>query len=152
MSSQANVQPFPRGALVAAAGMILLAFAFAITARLTDIGASRLELPPVAETVALKFTDMPNGSVGVLRAADDRLLVALEPGEAGFVRVVLRGLAHDRAKVGAGPEQPFELSRHADGTLALIDPATGRIVTLSAFGFSNEEAFARLLKLGKASS
>ncbi len=152
MSGEAQVRPFPRGALIAGAVLIGTSLAFATVARLTDIGASRLALAPESEKLELAFVDLPNGSVGVRRMPDGHQLVALEPGESGFVRVVLRGLAHDRHKAGVGAEPPFLLTRHADGALTLSDPSTDRVVTLSAFGWSNEEAFARLLELGRTSS
>jgi putative photosynthetic complex assembly protein len=51
----------------------------------------------------------------------------------------------DRKRRGLGPEVPFRLTAHADGRLTLVDPATGRLVALEAFGADNAGAFAKLL-------
>ena len=44
-----------------------------------------------------------------------------------------------------GPDVPFRLALHTDGTLTLEDPATARTLELEAFGSTNSGAFARLL-------
>ena len=69
----------------------------------------------------------------------------IRPGEDGFLRGTLRGLAQARQRDGLGPERPFSLTRYDDGRLALADEATGRRVPLEAFGPTNAGAFARLL-------
>ncbi len=87
--------------------------------------------------------------MGVLAAADKRLLAELEPGQSGFVRVVMRSLARDRLVRGIGSGEPFRITRHADGQSTLTDLATGEVVTLSAFGFSNAAAFEQFLEQGR---
>jgi putative photosynthetic complex assembly protein len=58
----------------------------------------------------------------------------------------MRGLAHDRKSRGIGAAPPFLLSRWNDGRLALEDTATRRQIDLDAFGSSNKDAFAQLLR------
>ena len=149
MSDAIDAKPFPAGALYAGAFLIGATMLFAAVARLTDIGATRLEVAAPVETLDVLFTDMEGGSVGVLAAADKRLLAELEPGQSGFVRVVMRSLARDRLVRGIGSGEPFRITRHADGQSTLTDLATGEVVTLSAFGFSNAAAFEQFLEQGR---
>lgn len=99
---------------------------------------------PVA-SVALHVEDGADGSVALRDAADDRLVAMIQPGQDGFIRGTLRGLAQARQREGLGRAAPFRLTRYDDGTLALDDEATGRRVALEAFGHTNALAFARLL-------
>ncbi|MGQ0672661.1 MAG: photosynthetic complex assembly protein PuhC [Hyphomicrobium sp.] len=149
MNEQVAEQTFPTGALVAALFMILIAIAFALTARLTDVGATRLTLPEPVETLSIRFADLAGGSIGITEADTGRQIQVLAPGEAGFVRVVMRGLAMERMASGLGPETPFNLSRLADGRSVIDDPATGRVVTLDAFGAGNAQTFAAILDRGR---
>lgn len=135
----------PTGALVAAATLIGLTIVFATVARLTDTGATRLTLAPVVESRALLFSDTPEGGVAVFDARDHSQVAVLPAGNHGFVRVVLHGLAQDRAVSGHGANEPFHLNRLQDGSSVLADPVTGRVVTLNAFGASNLAAFTQLL-------
>lgn len=144
-------RPFPRAALFGAAVLIGLTLA--------TVGAARVQTwvdpaPPstladahgasVVERV-LAFGEHPDG--GVLAedvASGAQLRVA--SGKDGFVRGVLRSFARERRAYGLGAEAgAFRLSRHADGTLWLVDEATGRQVELSAFGRDNRAAFEVLL-------
>jgi len=144
-----DAKPFPKGALIAGALLIGTSLFFAAVARTTDIGATRMEVAPAVETLDVTFADLPDGSVGVTEAATQRQLAELKPGQSGFVRVVMRGLAHDRTMRGIGPEQPFRIARHTDGQSTLTDLATGEVVLLTAFGASNALAFEQFLAMGR---
>ena len=144
--SQLDRQPFPRGALIAAGSVLAFTLAATTSARL--LGISPVGGPPMpapAQSVDLRFVDEPNGSVNVRDGRDDHLVANLAPGTNGFVRGVMRGLAHDRMRRGIGSVPPFRLSVWRDGRLALTDTATGRLIDLDAFGASNKDAFAQLL-------
>lgn len=93
--------------------------------------------------------DADDGSVTVRDARDGRAVFVMPPGEDGFMRGTLRGLARDRRLRGLGPEAPFRLTAWNDGRLTLDDPATGRRLDLLAFGQTNAEAFLRLLQRGE---
>lgn len=149
MAAHAEETNVPKGALIGAALLVLFTMAFAATARLTDFGATRLEVGPAAESISLRFSDLENGAVGVIDADTGRTIETLTPGHNGFVRVVVRAFAYDRAKAGIGPEAPFRLMRLEDGRSIIEDTATGRVVTLEAFGWSNAKSFAALLEKGK---
>lgn len=149
MSEHVDFEPFPRFALVAAAVLITLAIIFSATARLTGLGATRLELAPPVSSATLKFADLEDGSIGVTKAESGREVARYTPGTSGFVRVVLRSFAFNRARSGIGPDAPFILSERADGLLVLEDPATQGVVTLDAFGHGNVTAFQDLLSKGK---
>jgi len=136
---------FPRAALLAAAALLTLALVSAAATRIA--GDYVMERPPgvAAANSDLRFADRNDGAVVVTRVPDGSTIAVLEPGTNGFVRGVLRGLARERRFRGVGAEEPFRLTRWADGRLSLKDPATGRNIELRAFGPTNEAAFARLL-------
>jgi putative photosynthetic complex assembly protein len=145
LSEQHDEFHVPWGALVGAAVLVGLTVVMATVASLTDTGATRLTLAPVVESRALHFADLADGAVAVIDATDKSQVAVLPAGHDGFVRVVLRGLAQDRAASGLGSNEPFKLSRLQDGSSVLEDPATGRVVTLNAFGANNLQAFTQLL-------
>lgn len=136
---------FPQGALLAAGGLVALALLAAAAGRW--LGAGMVETPsaPPAVSRELRFEDRDDGGVLVLDAADGRVVAAIESGEGGFIRGVLRGLARERRSQGIGPEPPFSLQLTAGGELFLADPATSQLVNLNAFGPTNAGAFLRLL-------
>lgn len=130
---------------VKALGVLLLATVLGV-ALARGLGASPQQRADAA-TVSLRllqFTDEAGGRIAVRDATSGQALLDVEPGENGFLRSAVRGLARERKRQGVGPEQPFELHARADGRLTLIDPATQRRIDLEAFGADNAAAFARL--------
>lgn len=146
MSDPFEDRSLPRGALAAAAGLIVISIAGAAYGR---IGGHATAAPPAAavETRQLRFTDRADGAV-VVTEEDGDLVTVVAPGTNGFMRGVMRGLAQERLRRNAGPETPFELTRWSDGRLSLTDPVTDRHVYLQAFGPSNVAPFAALLAAG----
>jgi putative photosynthetic complex assembly protein len=143
-------KPFPRAPLVGAAALIAVAVGL-VGAHQAGVlpalaSAERPAAPPEAVR-DVRFLDRADGAVVVETVADGRETV-VEPGQGGFVRVVLRGFAHDRRSRGLGPEAPFRLTRAADDRLTLTDTATGRTISLDGFGADNRRAFAELLEEG----
>lgn len=136
---------FPKGALLAAAALMSLAFVAAVGGRVAGLG--KVETPPgqVAEARELRFEDAADGSVNVLEARDGRVVHVLAPQTNHFVRGTLRGMVRERKREGIGAEPPFRLSRLVDGRLVLEDPATRRRMDLDAFGRSNVAAFSAIM-------
>ncbi len=93
--------------------------------------------------------DRADGAVVLSDATTGRQVLVVAPGEDGFMRGTLRGLARDRRLRDLGPEAPFRLSSWSDGRLTLDDTATGRRLDLLAFGQTQADAFARLLPIGE---
>ncbi|MDE2355783.1 MAG: hypothetical protein KGL69_03410 [Alphaproteobacteria bacterium] len=147
--SAIDTEPFPRGVLIAAGAMMALAIAAAGIGRLS--GATRIELARntagdhPALTRDLSFTDMRDGSVLVRDLGDGAVVKRIAPGQDGFVRDVMRGLAKAREMRGEGAAAPFILSLSARGRLLLSDPTTGRRIDLEAFGRDNRAAFLTLM-------
>ena len=140
----------PRGGVFAAAALILFALAAVTTVRLTGVGGVHMTLPAAVESRDLRFEDGRNGAVLVFDASDQRLVDTLAPGSNGFIRVVMRGLARERRLGDISAQPPFRLTRYAGGQITLTDTSTGKQIDLGAFGSSNTEAFARLMKLESA--
>lgn len=146
--------PTPRFGIwpVAAAGVVLaIVIIFAALGRYAGIGTVQLPQSEAASSIDLRFADR-EGAIQVLRAADGALLLQVPPGEGGFMRGVMRGLARDRKMRGIGPDQPFRLERRMNGMLILVDTATGREIALGSFGPTNLEAFSQLLHNKEGSS
>lgn len=128
---------------------LLLALALAGTAavRVNGSGAPPADDAPTLRQLGLRFEDGSDGSLRVRDAASQRLLyTANRPGEDGFLRSTVRGLARERKRRGLDDTVPFELLARSDGRLTLLDPATGRRIELEAFGRTNAGAFALLFK------
>jgi putative photosynthetic complex assembly protein len=147
----------PGPVLLGAGGLL----AFVLLAVLAGRGPP-VAVPPAAETrpapapaataaapaaaLAFRAEDQADGSVLLREAGSLRVVATIRPGEDGFIRGTLRGLAQARQREGLGPEEPFRLVRHPDGRLTLDDAATGRHVALQAFGPTNAAAFGRILE------
>ena len=106
---------------------------------------ARIDRAAVVQSVALKFQDLPDGSIVALNAADGAEIERVLPGVGGFIRVTMRSFAAERLRKGLSDAEPFLLARMNDGDLRLEDPLTGRTMLLNAFGPSNEAVFAELL-------
>jgi putative photosynthetic complex assembly protein len=118
------------------------------------IGASRLagfqpstSLPvqTAEETRWLHFADAPQGSVVVRDVKTGETVKTFGRGEGSFVRATLRALVHDRIRKGTSNEGDFRLERHKGPQFFLIDEATGKTISLNAFGPSNTAAFAAFM-------
>jgi putative photosynthetic complex assembly protein len=103
---------------------------------------------PMRSERSFRAADRADGAVVITDAASGRDVLVIAPGEDGFMRGTLRGLARDRRMRDLGPEAPFRLTAWTDGRLTLDDTATGRRLDLLAFGQTQAEAFARLLPTG----
>ena len=148
MPAVAENPKLPRGFIMAACGMAVLALVMASIARLTGYQPDRPPPSTAVEVRDLRFLDQPDGAVLVYDAADGRLTYTVQPGTNGFVRGVLRGLVRDRRAYHIDSGPPFRLTRWADGRLSLDDPSTGHHVDLEVFGPTNAGAFAEIFAAG----
>ena len=123
--------------------MLLVALLYALFGS-PDAGLDGLERGAPVATRELRFEDRADGTVTVRDAGDGAEIARLAVGEDGFVRSVMRGLVRERRAQGIGAQIPFRLTTWASGFVSLEDPATGRLVELTAFGPDNVAAFARL--------
>lgn len=114
-------------------------------------GSRGTDAASLAVTMEREFraADRADGAVVLTDARSGREVLLVAPGEDGFIRGTLRGLARDRHLRGIGPELPFRLVVWNDGRMTLDDTATGRRLDLLAFGQTQAEAFARLLPIGE---
>jgi putative photosynthetic complex assembly protein len=93
----------------------------------------------------IQFEDAAPGQVVVRDAATQEIISTFGRGEGTFVRAALRALVNDRRHKGALSEDDFRLELHASGQLYLIDEATGKTISLHAYGPANSAAFAAFL-------
>ena len=136
-------QGMPKGIILSAVALAFFAVAAVAFSRASDVGAVHMApVKPVA-VLALKFIDRDDGSVGVIDAADDKIIFVVAPGIGGFIRGTMRGLIQERKRSGIDDVTPFTLTRWADGTVSLEDTAIHRTVNLDAFGPTNAGDFAQ---------
>jgi putative photosynthetic complex assembly protein len=135
---------FPRWLLMCGGGLIAFSLISVGLVRLTGNGPDQRPAPATQDR-QLRFEDRPDGSIAITDARSGEQVSSVQ-GEQGFVRGALRALARERKARGLGPEQPFQLMLRTDGGLTLYDPATAQRVDLEAFGPTNADHFARLLK------
>lgn len=136
----------PKGSVPACFVIAALSVAVAFNGTLDG---GPVTLLPAGEPVAsraLQFNDHPAGGVAVVDARTGILLHHIQPGEGGFIRGALRGFARERRKFALGSDAEFQLSGWENGRLTLEDPATSRIIELTAFGTDNAAAFRRYLE------
>jgi putative photosynthetic complex assembly protein len=136
----------PKAPLYAAGALIVVTLLLVFGVRLTGIGELRTPREAVVAERSLHFADQPDGGIVVHDAVDGRLVARVAPGEQGFLRGALRGLARERKRERIGREAPLRLSSRADGRLLLDDPATGQMIDLGAFGAQNVAVFTRMLE------
>ena len=150
MSGHAQTVQFPRGPLLGAAALVGVTLVSVAAVRLA---APAPEVRPAAVVASgsrdLRFMDRSDGAVVALEGPLDQVVAVIEPGTNGFLRGVLRGLARERRSMGIGDRIAFRIGRPDGGRLAIEDLATGRRVDLDAFGPTNAQAFARLLRQEK---
>lgn len=139
----------PRGPLLGAAALVLIALLAVAAVRITGVGMVKVPDANAVSTRDFRFEDRPDGSIAVIDAVERRVVETVAPGTNGFLRSTLRGLARERKRQGIGAEPAFRLVGRADGRLTLEDPATGRRVDLESFGPTNAAVFAQLM-LAKA--
>jgi putative photosynthetic complex assembly protein len=146
-------KPFPKGALIGAAALVI---STVVGVGLVQIGKANGTYTPIAapksEIVAsrdLRFIDANDGvtafggGVAVLDAVTGAEIARLEPTD-GFVRVVLSSLAYERTRRASG-EQIFRLVQRQDRSMSLEDLGTGTSINLGAFGPENRSRFLRFL-------
>jgi putative photosynthetic complex assembly protein len=149
--SALDTEPFPRFALLAAGALVALSLIGTTAVRLARLSApeaptiAAASVAPVA-SMDLRFSDQSDGSIRITRAADNGLAGTVHPGDGGFIRGVMRGLARDRISRHIGAEPPFRLALSGDGQLTLFDTATGRLIDLESFGEGNRASFFELLR------
>ena len=104
--------------------------------------------PPVGALVqdrTLLFSDGADGEVVISDAASSVIVRTLTAGEGSFIRGVVRSLVRTRHQQGLFAQTGFHLNLYEDGRLQLIDPLTGQVIDLVAFGPTNMAEFAGLL-------
>jgi putative photosynthetic complex assembly protein len=147
----AHAQPIPKAILIGAGLLVGFSLSIATAARLLHWQATPLPVARAVTVLHLNFRDRSDGAVEVLDAdLGDALVQVLAPGTNGFARGVLRGLARQRYREGAGALSPFTLTRWSDGRLTLVDPQTDRRVSLEVFGPTNAEPFVAMFAADSA--
>ena len=146
--SAIDKERFPRGALIAAGALVGFSLLAAGFGRYQNLQAADMAEAPAVAPIAsapLYFVDVDDGSVQVLNATTETLLLTLKPGEDAFIRSVMRALVRARRLREIGAETPFILALYDRNRLVIEDPATGETVDLRAFGKTNHAAFERVL-------
>jgi putative photosynthetic complex assembly protein len=142
-----HVQPvMSQKPFYAAIGALALLVAVIATARLMGLQSERaLPVLPVDASRLLRFDDADQGTVLVRDAKSGELIQSFGIGEGAFMRATVRALVNDRRHKAITKQGDFRLERRADGQHYLIDEATGRSISLNAFGPDNSAVFAAFM-------
>ncbi|NJO53777.1 MAG: hypothetical protein HC829_02115 [Bacteroidales bacterium] len=101
----------------------------------------------VIESRDLRFETSPEGNIAIYDSGNSERILLIEGNSDGFIRGLVRALAHDRRMNSDElTEAPYRLTHFSNGRLTLTDLSTNRDIVLNAFGPTNIAAFARLLK------
>lgn len=137
----------PRGALIGAAALMGFALVATGIGRFTGIGTVRDSQTSPVQSLSFRFEDKADGGIAVIAPENGATLGTVPAGTDGFVRTVLRSLAFDRQRHGAGAGPAFIIARWPDGHATIDDPVTGRRVNLAAFGAVNMQAFEHVVAM-----
>lgn len=141
-------KPFPKAPLIGALTLVVGSVAIVGAARLGLIETPAAEASAVRPATSvlsrdMRFLDLDDGGVRVVVAGQPDRIIPPETG--GFVRGVLRSLVRHRQAQGLGDAVPFRVTHWSDDSVSIQDPATGRSLTLDAFGVDNRQAFLDLM-------
>lgn len=135
-----------RRAVIACCAIAVSTFIAAAAVKITGSGSYYAPETDAVTMVELRFEDEADGVVAVFDDATGERLIEYGLDEGVFVRSVMRGVARQRRLHGYGQDAPVELSRHEDGQIWLLDPASGTQIYLGAFGPDNVGAFEEILE------
>lgn len=142
---QARRPSFPRLPLYSAFALIAFAIAAIAFGERTGIGTVRTETGTPVDMIDLTLSQEPGDRVVVKEAASGRVIADFGPGEGGFIRGSIRGLARMRMVAEAEADAPYRLIKWNSGALTFSDTATGQRIHLNAFGPDQVAAFEKLL-------
>jgi putative photosynthetic complex assembly protein len=146
VSARGESETFPRGALLAAATLVIFTLLAVAVGRPSGGQSAAAPASPARAERLLQFQDLDDGSLRVVDVGRQQIVATLEPGTNGFMRGMMRAMVRTRTLHGVGDETPFLLAYGADGRLVLEDPATDSRIPLDAFGPTNVSAFAILME------
>jgi putative photosynthetic complex assembly protein len=146
MSASRPVTIFPRGSGPAIALALALTLGAIAGARFNGF-TPEPTLPQVApeQKRLLQFEDAAKGIVVVRDARTKQVIKQFGSGEGTFIRATIRALVNDRKRRGITKTGDFRLEAHAGRQLFLIDEASGKAISLNAFGPDNAAAFAAFM-------
>ncbi len=88
------------------AAVCLAALALAAFGRLTGVGVQKLPQSDAVLQRELRFLDAPGGVIVIQDASDGAVVHKVVPGDGGFIRTVIRGMAHERMAGAATLPRP----------------------------------------------
>lgn len=138
-------RPFPRHILIAIAALVGFTILAVALARITGYDPTQIPLEAEVAGRDIRFVDGDRGDLNVYDASTGVLLEVIPPDEDGFIRGLLRTLERERGKHGVDLDGPYRVSYRADGHFTLEDGSTEFLVSLRAFGATNEAAIGRFL-------
>lgn len=152
-SAMANLTP-PKKFLWAAIALVVMVFGFAIAASVFGIGKFDSAPFSAVESTWLRFVDAEDGAILVYDAqgAADKVMIRIAPNTNQFLRGAMRSMARKRRLANVTPDQPFVLTKWADGRITLDDPSTKGQISIESFGPTQVESFMALLPSTRAAA
>ncbi len=136
-------RPIPMSVVIG--GGLLMSVAIGVTALAHNaIAHAPPRTPNVDASRLLLAREAPDG-VLTLAGLDGRTLRTFPAGGDSFLRSVVEKLDVDRDAQHVPGDPPIRLVRWTTGRLSMVDPATGRDISLDSFGPGNAADAASLL-------
>lgn len=136
----------PMGFIRVLIAVVLAALAFTAYARISDrpLASQTPDAPVAAEAVVVLRSNAATGEVWVTDEAGAQIAHYGQQG-GGFLSTLHRVVLRERGKHKAREDAPVHLREHANGRLALYDPATGLNADLAGYGAGNRATVAELI-------
>lgn len=136
----------PRVLVVAMFSLMAASVALVAFAQLTDrpnVGV--LTEAPVVQSLEITLTGDRSGHY-IVQDADGTFLTDSARNRDGFVGVIGKVIDRERMLNGIDGNPPLTVVRRENGNIAILDPATDKVIELIGYGADNIAAFAKLLE------
>jgi putative photosynthetic complex assembly protein len=148
MTELSNDTKFPRWFLIGASALVLSSIVLTGLARTTGFGTSRVAQTEITKSVDIRFVEMPDRTMRVLRLNDGAELAVLAADGSGFLRGVVRSLFRQRLLAKLDRDAPFQLAQRVDGKLFIADRSLSSRIELDGFGPTNTQSITAVLNAG----
>lgn len=134
-----------RKPVTAIGSLLLLVILLVLVARVAKVGGAEEGVTsPVVASLSFVVKDEPDGAAVLVNRANGREILTIAPEGEQLFRSIRQVMLRERKRESAG-EESLLLRRRADGTLELVDEATGFKLDVRSFGSLNGVFFSELL-------
>lgn len=138
----------PKAAVRAAIGVAVLSVIITFTSVWLDVGISKKAELTAVHTHSIAFQPHESGGVMLVDAPTGKALHLLPAEQSSLLKNKLRANTRQHKMIGVDQSPPMTLRAWDDGSMTLLDPATGRIIDMRFFGSKTFAEFAKVVGKG----